>query len=68
MQLPSVIHPKKVAANGMFFEVVSYTSLTDEQALKVVMLFCRSRKFAKKDQGKLFRVVTHFDQKSKGLL
>lgn len=68
MQLPSVVHPKKFAVQGMLFEVVAYSTLTDEQAAKAAMFFFRSRKFLKKDQGKLFRVLTQFDENSTGLL
>jgi len=68
MQLPSVVHPKKFSVKGMFFEVVSYATLTDEQASKVAMLFYRSGKFTKMDQGKLFRVVTQFDENSSDLI
>lgn len=68
MQLPSVVHPKKFSINGMLFEVVAYTALTDDQAAKAAMFFFKSRKFLKKDQGKVFRVLTQFDENSKGLL
>lgn len=68
MEIPSVVHPKRFTINGMVFEVVSYSALTDEQAQKAAMLFFRSHKFKKKDQGKLFRVVTTFDRNSSNLL
>lgn len=68
MQMPSIVHPKKLSIKGMLFEVVAYTSLTDEQASKIAMIFYRSRKFTKKDQGKLFRVATQFDENSSDLL
>lgn len=68
MQLPSVLHPKRFSINGMLFEIVSHSELTDEQAAKAAMLFFRRHKFKKKDQGKLFRVVTAFDRETSGYL
>ena len=68
MQPPSVIHPKRFVINGIIFEVVSYSPLTDEKAAKVAMLFFRSHKFKKKDHGKLFQVITQFDENSSDLL
>lgn len=68
MQMPSVVHPKKFSINGMFFEIVSFSTLTDEQAGKAAMFFFSNHKFKKKDQGKVFRVVTLFDENSANLL
>lgn len=58
MNIQSVVHPKRFAINGMFFEVVSFSPITDEQAQAAAIMFYRSRKFQKADQGKLFRVLT----------
>jgi hypothetical protein len=68
MQLPSVVHPKRFSINGIILEVVSYTNLTDAQAMKAAQLFYSQHKFKKKDQGKLFRALTLFDKDSLGLL
>lgn len=56
MQLPSVIHPKRFEINGMFFEIVTYIPITDDQAEKIAMAFFACRKFKKNDRGKLFQV------------
>lgn len=68
MEMPSVIHPKRFLINGMYFEVVSYSSLNDEQAANVAMMFFHGRKFKKSDKGKLFQVITQFDAQSAGSL
>lgn len=68
MLLPSVIHPKKFSINGMLFEIVAYSQLTDEQAAKAAMRYFRSHTFLKKDRGKSFQVLTQFDENSRGLL
>jgi len=68
MEMPSVVHPKRFAINGMYFEVVSYSPLSDDQAAKIAMMFFRGRKFKKSDKGKLFQVITQFDAQSAGLL
>jgi hypothetical protein len=52
----------------MRFQVVAQITLTDQQAAKVAMRFYRTRKFTKKDQGKLFQVLTSFDHDSIALL
>lgn len=67
MQLPHIIHPHKFKIGGIYFEVVSYTQLTEMQAAKVAMMFYKSRKFTKKHQGKLIRVVSQIDQDHLGL-
>lgn len=68
MEIPSVVHPKRFVINEMYFEVVSYSPLNDEQAAKIAMMFFRGRKFKKSDKGKLFQVITQFDTQSAGLL
>lgn len=68
MKLPSVLHPKRFRIAGMLFEVVAYVALTDAQAGKIAMLHYRSRKFTKRDQDKVHRVISLFDQDSVGLL
>jgi hypothetical protein len=68
MESPSVIHPKKFRIDGIFFEVITATPVSDEQAGKIAMHFYKSRKFKKPDKGKLFQVVTLFDSESTGLL
>lgn len=68
MVLPHIIHPKRFKIKGIFVEVVSHSSLTDEQAAKAAMLFFKSKKFKKNDQGKLYRVITTFDQQTSNFL
>ena len=65
MQMPSMIHPNKINVEGTFFEVVSYASLTDQQALTVVRQYLRGGGLKKKDKGKTIRVFTRLvDQSS----
>jgi hypothetical protein len=66
--IPSVLHPVRFAVAGIQFEVVTAEPVSDEQAAKIVMHFCKGRKFKKADQGKLIRVVTLFDRESASLL
>lgn len=66
--MQSVVHPTVFTISGMRFQVVAQFTLTDQQAAKVAMRFYRTRKFTKKDQGKLFQVLTSFDHDSIALL
>jgi hypothetical protein len=66
--IPSVVHPKRFTIKGIYFEVVSFDPLTDPQAARLVQTFYRSHRFTRKDQGKVFRVVTIADQSHAGLL
>lgn len=68
MELPSVVHPKRFAIAGIFFEVVSYSTLTDAQAKSVALMFYRSHRFSRKDKGRLFRVLSGLDESSSDLL
>ena len=68
MKLPNVVHPTKFETNGVFLEVVSYSSLTDDQARKIAIMFCRSHKILKKDKGKTIQILTQFDKNSAGIL
>ena len=69
MELPSVVHPRKIDIDGYIFEVVSYAPLTDEQAARVAMMYYQRMKKRKKDRGKVvFRAVTLFDENSSELL
>jgi hypothetical protein len=62
--MQSVVHPTIFLISGMRFQVVAQIALTDQQAAKVAMRFYRMRKFTKKDQGKLFQVLTSIDHDS----
>lgn len=66
--IPTVVHPKKFSIKGIYFEVVSFDPLTDQQAARLVQAFYRSHRFTRKDQGKVFRVVTIADRTHAGLL
>jgi len=68
MNMPSVVHPKVFKLNDILFEVVSYETVTDKQAENIVRLFCRSKKFHKKDKGKKIQIITQFDKNSSNLL
>ena len=68
MQMPNVLHPNKFSINGIFFEVVSYDQLTDDQARKVVLFFCQTYKFLKKNIGITVTITTMHTQASVGLL
>lgn len=67
MEIPNVVHPKTFNINGIFFQVVSYTSLSDEQAEKMAMYFYRKHKFKKKDKGKIIKIITTADSQSANL-
>lgn len=64
--IPNVVHPTRFTIKGIVFEVVSYEPLTDAQAARLVQSFYRSHRFTRKDQGKVFRVVTIADQTNAG--
>ena len=67
MQLPNVVHPKTINVRGVLFQVVSYSPLTDQQALNVVRIFCLDHKLRKKDKGKLIQVTTSIDAQNAGM-
>lgn len=67
-ELPTIVHPIKFRIGGIIFEIVSYVPLTDAQAAKAAMFYFQSYKFQKKDRGKLFRLLTQFDQDSVSFL
>ncbi len=67
MEMPSVVHPKKIDIDGFVFEVTTYVSLTDEQALAVALMHYRNMKPRpkKKDRGKaIYRVISPVDENS----
>lgn len=66
--MQSVVHPTIFLISGMRFQATAKIALTDQQAAKIVMRYYQTRKFTKKDQGKLFQVMTSFDHESVGLL
>ena len=68
MQKPSVAHPTKFKISEMFFEVVTFEPVTNDQAAKIAMHFYKSNKFKKSDKGKSFQVITMFDKQSAQLL
>lgn len=53
MKLPDIIHPKSFLINGYTIRVMSYMTLTDQQAAKIAMHCYRSRKWLKKDLKKV---------------
>ena len=67
MQMPNVVHPRNITVNGFTFQVVSYSPLTDQQALNVAVHFVRTHKLLKKHQKKIIQIVTTLDQESAGL-
>lgn len=64
MKSPDVVHPKRFSINGMLFEIVSHSALTDDQARAIAITFYRSHTFLKLDKGKLFRVLSHHSENS----
>ena len=68
MEMPNIIHPKSFKVDDMYFQVVSYSALTDSQASSIAINFYKIHKFKKKDKGKLFKIVTTFDESSANLL
>ena len=67
MELPSVVHPKKIAISGFKFQVVSFTNLSDNQAFNAAMHFYNTHKFLNNRKKKTIRVVTAIDEKSQAL-
>ena len=69
MPLPNVVHPKLVNVNGHRLQVVAYVAMTDAQALKAALHFCRSHKLPKTaNPKKVLRILTLFDGDSLALL
>jgi len=67
MEMPPVVHPKKIDIDGFIFEVTAYVSLTDQQAGKIANAHYRNMKPKpkKKDRGKfVYRVVSLVDERS----
>ena len=52
MELPSVVHPKKIAINGFKFQVVSFSKLSDNQAFNAAMHFYNSHHHLKNRKKK----------------
>ena len=65
---PSVVHPKLIKAGEYTFRVVSYSALTDDQAARVVLFYCRTHKLLKKHRKGVISIVTTFDEESSRLL
>ena len=63
-RIPSVVHPKLVRIGEYTFRIVSYVSLTDEQAMKAALIFCRTHRLLKKHRKGVITVVTTFDEES----
>jgi hypothetical protein len=64
----AVLHPARFEIARVQFEVVTVGPVSDEEAAKIVMHFCRSRRPTESDRGKLIRIVTLFDRESANLL
>jgi len=64
MQLPNVVHPKNILINGFTLQIVAYCAMTDEQALKAAMIFCRNHKLKNSQKKGVIRVATMFDEHS----
>lgn len=62
MNLPAVVHPVQFRIKGILFEIVSYDPLTDQQAARLAQAFYRLHRFTRKDQGRVYRVLTTADQ------
>jgi hypothetical protein len=63
------VRPSEVdSGSPVQFEVVTVGPVSDEEAAKIVMHFCRSRRPTESDRGKLIRIVTLFDRESANLL
>lgn len=59
-----ITHPKKFEINGVFYQVTALTELTDDQALKIVLIGLRDRKPKKSDLGKVVKVLSYHTQSS----
>ncbi len=67
MQTPNIAHPTIFEIDGYKFQVVAYTTLTDEQARHAALYFYRTHKFKKKDRGTLYTVISIIDRDTAGL-
>jgi len=68
METPSVEHPKLIAIGEYTFRIMSFSPLSDEQALKAAIFFYRTHKLRKKDKKGVISVYTTFDEDSARLL
>jgi hypothetical protein len=68
METPTTLHPITFEIGGYFFQVVSYSSLTNDQAAKIAEYFYRTHKLKKKDKGSIIKVVTLLEGESLKLL
>ncbi|MBF0406454.1 MAG: hypothetical protein HQM10_03810 [Candidatus Riflebacteria bacterium] len=62
MNIPSVVHPKVFEIAGMYFQIVSYSAISDTDAQNLAMAFYRTHKFKKSARGKTFKVMTTVDK------
>ncbi len=68
MHADYVSHSKKFRISDIYFEVLAFGPISDEQAARIALRFFRARKFKKSDKGKLFQVITQFDRQSANML
>ena len=55
---PTIIHPKQFLIKGIYFEVVSFRPLAEEDAADIARKYFKNRKFKKSDKGTVIPVVT----------
>lgn len=61
MEMPNVIHPKRIKIDGFIYEVVSYGPLTDERAVALAKLSHRLNRPKKRRPGTVYQVVSSAD-------
>ena len=58
MTLHDVEHPKLISVGGFTFRIISFSPLTDEQALKVAVHYLRHHKLKKAQMKDVLRIRT----------
>lgn len=68
MEMPNVVHPKRVKVGETLIEVATYFPVSDRHAQLIALNFVRSIKVTKKHKGKVLRTFWAGDQESLALL
>ena len=56
--IPTTIHPKQFLIKGIYFEVISFTPLNEDDAGDIARQYYKNRKFKRSDKGTVVQVVT----------
>jgi hypothetical protein len=58
LNIPTTIHPKQFLIKGIYFEVISFTPLNEDDASDIARQYYKNRKFKRSDKGTVVQVVT----------